>query len=505
MIGSSELHRLTTDPAPDFVPSWSPDGRRIAFRRLSATGVGTIHVVSALGGPDRKLLDWPARSRLSWSPDGRWLATTRSLTAAETTPEARGIFLLPVEGGEPRSLTRAQGDGVDVAPALSPDGRRLAYAACVTRVPPLPCDVHVLDLGPGLVPIGSPRRLTRQGFTILSIVWAEDGRSLVYDTQAGSILFHLWRVDSDGKRPAERLEVAGAGARAPAIAGSRLAFSRWFNNPDIIRFDPGRPRQTFLASSFFEGGSQFSPDGRRIAFESVRSGERMEIWLASGDGGNPVQLTRGPGRWQGSPTWSPDGRRIAFDSQAENGRWDIWTIDVDGGAPLRLTLHPGDENVPSWSRDGQWVYFGAQRDGQAGISRVPAGGGSEERVAALGPGTIAGRIRESEDRKTLFFGPGTRRAIFAHPLGGGRDAKVVDCVAGAWGFDVSGSGLYYAACGEGSDRPLHRLDLASGQNRRLGTAEKYWSAVTVSPDGRTILYTSQSRTGSDLMLVEGFR
>jgi Tol biopolymer transport system component len=75
IIGSSEVRRLTSGGEQDLGPSWSPDGRQIAFVRSSVAGWrGLIHVVSPLGGPARKLSDLPTRMPLSWSPDGRWLA-----------------------------------------------------------------------------------------------------------------------------------------------------------------------------------------------------------------------------------------------------------------------------------------------------------------------------------------------------------------------------------------------------------------------------------------------
>ena len=501
MIGSSELHRLTTDPAFEAAPSWSPDGRQIAFLRWSS-GTAAIHIVSPLGGSSRKLSDWPASGPLSWSPDGRWLAVQRARSKSETAPEEGGIYLVPLEGGTPRLLARPQPLGDDGAPAFSPDGRRVAYASCVTRLPPSPCDVHVVELGPGSVPTGPSRRLTRQGFRIFGLAWARDGASIVYDTESGPYTFHLWRVGVEGDRPPERLEVAGMGALSPAIAasGRRLAFSRRLYDTDIARFAAEGPPELALASSFYEGTSRFSPDGRRVAFESMRSGERLEIWLAAPDGSNPVQLTRGPGRWQGSPSWSPDGRRIAFDSQGEDGRWDLWTIDVDGGAPRKLTQHPGDENVPRWSRDGQWISFTSERDGLAGIWRVPADGGAEESLARTG---VWFGVEESIDGQTLFFKRDYRSPLVARPLAGGPDRTLVGCVHGT--FAVADGAIYYAACGEGGDPDLHRLDLASGQDRRLGTLEKYAGSLTVSPDGRTILYQKLARDEADLMLIENFQ
>jgi Tol biopolymer transport system component len=277
-----------------------------------------------------------------------------------------------------------------------------------------------------------------------------------------------------------------------------------------VPLTPGRAGEVFPASSsFYDGSSQFSPDGGRLALESMRSGDRLEIWLAAADGHDPVQLTRGPGRWQGSPAWSPDGRRIAFDSQGEDGRWDIWTVDVEGGAPRHLTQHPGDENLPSWSQDGRWVYFSAVRNGKWGISRVPAEGGAEERIVQADTSSVYHVGQESRDGKTLFFTQGRNRfaesPLFAHPLAGGPAKKLLDCVSGPKGFAIAGGDVYYTACGAGPDKQLRRLHLATGNDAVVGVLKMYRGEVTVSPDGKIILYTSETQSGSDLMLWEGFR
>jgi Tol biopolymer transport system component len=186
----------------------------------------------------------------------------------------------------------------------------------------------------------------------------------------------------------------------------------------------------------------------------------------------------------------------------------VWTRDVDGGAPVRLTATVGNANVPTWSRDGRSVYFTAQHDGQRSISRVPATGGAPERVVDLGPGSGASRVRESADGRTLFFKRISRPSpLFAYPLAGGPQRTIVECVRGVHGFEVTERGLYYATCSgsEGEDSQLHRLDLASGQDRALGTLEKYRYAIAVSPDEKTVVYVRVPRTDSDLMLVEGFR
>ena len=72
------------------------------------------------------------------------------------------------------------------------------------------------------------------------------------------------------------------------------------------------------------------------------------------------------------PVWTPDGRRIAFESQRADGHFDIWVMDSDGSALRQLTTDPGDENAPTWSRDGQRIYFSSDRGGGRDIWWVPA-------------------------------------------------------------------------------------------------------------------------------------
>jgi Tol biopolymer transport system component len=355
------------------------------------------------------------------------------------------------------------------------------------------------------MPSASPRRLTQHNLYIRDTAWTRDGASVVYTVTWAPFLWHLFRVSVRGDRPPERIEIAGLKASTPAVApsGHRLAFSRLTTDRDIYRFQGGKPSEAFLVSSMYEGHSEFSPDGRRIAFETMRSGDQYEIWLAAADGSNPAQLTRGPGRSQGAPAWSPDGRQIAFDSTGEDGHTDIWTIDAADGTPHRLTKHPGNETVPSWSRDGRFVYFTSDRGGARDVWRVPAAGGEEERVTR---GGAAHGARESMDGKELFFkrkdGPGP---LVAMRLPTGPERTLVKCVGGGWGFALGAAGVYYPGCANG-DPPLHLFDPATGRDRVLGTLDDYVPMrITVSPDGKTILYSKSVSEGADLMLIESFR
>lgn len=522
LIGSSEARRLTTDPLDDMGPSWSPDGRYIAFHRGRRGEPASIYLMSALGGAERRLADLPAAGsnttwfrgaavpQLAWSPDSRWIAVARARALDETAPEAGGIHLIPIDGGEGHAITAPGVPAWDRDPAFSPDGRRLAYASCASGAfAPLgaftPCDVFVMDLDADFRPAAPPRRLTRHDLVVLGLAWTGDGRSLVYGGSRYD-LSYLWRVDVDGRRPAERIELARQGLSPAIVPGqNRLAFALSGADIDIHAFAAGRPQVPVVSSSLTDFGPAFSPDGRRIAFESGRSGDVEEIWLANADGSDPVQLTHGPGRWQGSPSWSPDGRRIAFDSRGADGFSDVWTINVDGGGLRRITSGALNEVFPTWSADGRWIYFQEEHPDGSDISRVPAVGGPVERVTRDG----GFRAVETADGDTLFFvRSDDEGALWRRPVMGGPEQQVVDCVLSR-SVAAGPDGIYYVGCPAGvPENPLYRLDVADGVSRRLGmvrTGAGFVPGMAVSPDGTQVLVSVMVDDGSNLLMIDNFR
>jgi Tol biopolymer transport system component len=225
------------------------------------------------------------------------------------------------------------------------------------------------------------------------------------------------------------------------LNGRRLAFSRQINDQDIWRADVGGKPEPFLVSTLLDSGAQFSPDGRRIAFTSARSVDRVAIWLSDANGGNLAQLTRGPGTYDGSPRWSPDGRSIAFDALGSDGRRSVQVVESTGGQPRHLTSDFGWSNkVPSWSHDGEWIYFTSDRTGRWEIWRLPAQGGTAEQMTSDG-GYVA---LESADGKNLYYtkmGSYSGEPLYARPLGGSEERQVVEQVAGR-GFVVFEDGIY---------------------------------------------------------------
>jgi len=499
LIGETSALRLTTDPAPEDWPAWSPDGTRIAFRRYPP-GMPGIWLVSALGGAPQKLTDLPTASQMSWSPDGKWIAVGIS---SESEMDARGIVLVPADGSEPRRLTRREPPALDLYPAFSPDGRQLAYASCTV---PTSCDAFVQTLDATCAPQGNPSQLTRQGLNVAGLAWTIDGRALIYGGSRNyQFTTRLWRVASGGGQTPERIETADLNARAPAVAaaGGRLAFQKDTTDFDIWRYQPGGVPQPFLRSSVNDAGAQFSPDGSKIAFASQRAGEASDLWLADADGSHAVQLTRGPGPSQGSPRWSPDGRTIAFDSMQPNGQSKIYIVDTNGGRPRRVSAESAHDYNPSWSRDGKRLYFCSNRTGRHEVWRTSLDGSTAEQVTDNG----GHQALESTDGKTLFYTKNhVGTALFARSVDGGPERQVLDFVARN-AFAVFTDGIYHIGRpGEDKQYPIQFYEFSTGASRLLTKVKgPFLQHLSVSPDRKTILFSMTATTGSDLMLLEDFR
>ncbi len=165
---------------------------------------------------------------------------------------------------------------------------------------------------------------------------------------------------------------------------------------------------------------------------------------------------------------------------------------------------------PTWSRDGEWIYFSWSRSDSRDIWRVRVRTGATERVTR-GGGFIA---RESADGRTLFYiSKSVHSPVMAQPLAGGAPRTAIACVTGT-AFSVNPQGIYYVPCADGPaidpDSPVRVLDAATGATRGVAKLERFDSdgvpsGFAVSPDGRTFLYTRLVRDEADLMLIEHFK
>jgi Tol biopolymer transport system component/DNA-binding winged helix-turn-helix (wHTH) protein len=513
-VGTEALLRLTTSPAEDTDPLWSPDGRVIAFTRSTGESV-ELYLISPLGGPERKIADrreirhWVKSIVLhasDWSPDGKWLA----ISEATSSRDAVSLFLLSPESGETRRITTPPtgtlGDGNGV---FSPDGKTMAFVRYASGAG----DLYLASLAGD-----APRRLTFDNARIMKLAWTPDGREILFlSNRSGSGYSSLWRIPAAGGTPA-LVESAGTDLTGFAISrrGARLAWSQTIADTNVWQIELAgtttlrQQAKTLISSTRQDVSPQFSPDGRKIAFASNRTGS-WEIWVCDSDGQNAAPLTSFNHLVTGSPRWAPDGRRIVFDAHAE-GSPDIYVVNVEGGAPRRLTTEPSEDIVPSWSRDGQWIYFCSNRSGGHQVWKMPAkepsGSGQVVQVTKQGGFDSA----ESPDGQYLYYAKGRGESgIWRVPVAGGAETPVLDHhqagLTRQWA--VTPQGIWFVTA-EAAKRPLIEFySFGAGRVTTVATLENPLpsgiSGLTISPDGRLLLWTQMDQVNSDIMLAENFR
>ena len=302
--GSAPPRQISLGARTDSAPRWSPDGRVLAF--LSDRSA----VLRAGGGGDR-----PKQA-------------TNVVTAAKPDEDATQVWLLPMDGGEARQLTRLPMSVSDIA--WSSDGSRLCAVSASTATTTAK-KVHE----PGEPPAGDARLIDR-------LQYMANGTGFTYDKPS-----HLWVVSvTDG-------------------SAKRITSGKAFDESPV-----------------------WSPDGKRIAFVSRRHPDadltwRYDIYLVDADGGPVTQVSGGRGdRAFTSPAWSPDGRWIAAAGHrypvGAASRNDVWRFrpqpnqagenlsaasDLMIGAGLGSDLFGFGDPRLFWSAGGDWIAFAAPIDG----------------------------------------------------------------------------------------------------------------------------------------------
>jgi Tol biopolymer transport system component/DNA-binding winged helix-turn-helix (wHTH) protein len=498
-IGNESLHRLTNDPAIDDKPRWSPDGRYIAFTRQNG-----LYLIPPLGGAERRITTFssshPFARFLDWSPDGKWLVVSDFNPPQE--PTILSLFLVERETGEKIKLTSPQaGTAGDRFPAFSPDGKTVAFFRFISDA--------VGDLYLVSVAGGEPKRLTFDDAGAIFPTWTPDGRDILFISSRDGR--GLWRIPATGGTP-EKVEAIGQRIWEFAISpqGNRLAWTEVTDDFNIWQYNltgPATQRpQALIASTQYDVSPQYSPDGKRIVFASDRSGS-WEIWVCDSAGKRPLQLTTFKRRYTGSPRWSLDGRQIVLDSRAE-GNAEIYIISAEGGKPRRLTNDPAEDIVPSFSRDGKWIYFCSNRSGSLQIWKLPVAGGQALQVTKQGGFDSF----EAPDGQWLYYAKGRAApGIWRMPVAGGEETLALDHHrAGFWRYwAVTEQGIYFTTV-ETPDHPLIEFfNFATGKVTTISRLEKRIdgnvSGLSVSPDGRALIWSQLDQSSSDIMLMENFR
>lgn len=261
---------------------------QIAFREG-----GVIYLMCLDTGAKRKLVE-PARSRLRWSPDGRWLAYSGPGNNEDNT---HWLYLLDCKGSSTRILSLwERQDHIEPhpdggwGPAWSPDGDKVAFNRNTDWDTNSEIYIVELDTSSGV----KETRVTNNPYRDTLYDWSPDGNRLLFKssfTENGTydLSSDLYSVDTDGSDKQRILEI----------------------------------NESFAATQF-----RYSPDGNRIAF--IRTRDVHDIYIMNSDGSDITRITNNElDEW--SLSWSPDGSRLVFVAGSFNKGGHIYTIDIDGG------------------------------------------------------------------------------------------------------------------------------------------------------------------------------
>lgn len=515
-VEGEALQNLTKTPTTtERYPKYSPDGQYIAFTRYEKSQPA-IFKISALGGAEEMIAE--GSSEAAWTSDGR------SLVVVTRTPTRRsGLVHHILATGERRQLTDVPDPFLEGHPAVSPDGKTVAflrYAGTRSAVFTVPLEG------------GEPQILGEwNSGTIAGVTWMPNGRELLIARPHTSGR-RVVREPLDGGAPAALVPGVPHGSVNPTLSGLRgdtyrLAFTSGLQDVGMRMVDLHAPQKegTIVAHAAFcdatrmDAPGRFSRNGNMVAFASDRSGSQ-EVWVANRDGSALRSVTQLREATVSLGSWSPDGRSLVFDATI-GGETHIYVAAVTGGPAQRLTKSPSVEIDAEWSRDGRWIYYASNQSGRSSIWKVPAEGGTGTQLTS----ELGFEPRESPDGKSIYFidrprryGLGIGATLKRLSVAGGPVETVdVPVMPGAW--DIADNGIVFISVprlsgpmgfNQGPD-VLQLYDFSNGRIHTLGTfgfrvgpfASNHF--LKVSPDGRWAVVSHVDRWDRDILVIDKFR
>jgi eukaryotic-like serine/threonine-protein kinase len=354
-VGGKNPINLTKDSADENMqPAFSPDGEHVAFR--SERDGGGIFLMGATGEDVRRLTSFCYNP--SWAPDGKEIVCSTGWFKGveETTTSLNGrLFWVNISTGESRPIPGRIEDARQ--PSWSPNGYRIAYWG---RQHGAQRDIWTVAANGG-----DPVPVTNDSYMDWNPVWSPDGRYLYFSSDRGGSM-NLWRVRIDertGEILASPEPITMPSEWSGYISfnrdGLHMAYVQQTRTSSIYRgaFDPVRERVVGQPVPLTQGTKQYwgpdvSPDGQWVTFSSRQEPE--DLYLVKTDGTGLRQLTDDT-YLKREPRWSPDGKRIAFFSN-RTGKWQIWAIRPDGSNLEQLTNAAEGADGPVWSPDGTRLF-----------------------------------------------------------------------------------------------------------------------------------------------------
>jgi eukaryotic-like serine/threonine-protein kinase len=478
--------------------TFSPDNDYIYYVAAPLNSPTTLYRIPALGGKPTRLAD-DVDTTPTFSPDGKRMAYMRGYPDQQET----ALLLAGSDGSAETKLASLKGPGSQInqpGPSWSPDGDTIACSVTLSDDFGQHQEIYLAG-----VRTGAFKPLTNnKWFKVLRVAWTNDGKGLLTTAaDPDATISQVWYVAYPSGE-ARRVTNDLSDYRGLTLSGDSqfLAVVQSDQQTNVWVEPAGdRPTASQITSTNYDGfdGLSWTPDGR-LLYSAVRNGS-SDVWITDFVGKQKNQLTQDAGR-NASPVMSPDGGTIVFIS-TRDGKQHLWKMDADGSHPQRLTSGERDTH-PVFSPDGQWIIYRSANFGPATISKVSILGGSPVPVIVKG---LSGPPAISPDGKLLAF---TYRQLALSegrlavvPLDGSGPIKILEAKVAPrrllvrWTND--GSALaYIKTLGGISNIWSQPLEGASKQLTNFDTEQIYNFAF--SSDGR--LAVTRGHESSDVVLIQ---
>ncbi len=446
-----DARRITSTPAAEADPHFSPDGRWIAFTSNRA-GVNAVYVVDANGGDPRRLTWSPSgESARGWTPDGRRVLFASSRVSAPTAYEK--LWTIAIEGGPAQMVPAYMG----FRGSFSPDGKRIV----VDRVDRWDVEFRSYRGGQNTpltiteVASGAETRLPNEWTMDVDPVWVGETIYFLSDRDWAT---NVWSYDTRSQRLAQLTRFRDADVKTMDAREHAIVFEQdgylWLMEPVGSApkklavnvqgdFPWATPRWADVTRSI--ASAALGPTGKRALFEA-----RGEVFTVPVDKGDARNLTRSSGAADRAPVWSPDGERVAWFSD-EGAGYRLLIGNADGlGRPRAIAV--GDAKMawsPAWSPDGSHIAFVDDKVRvrvvnltSSAITVADTGGAANDRNAM--------RPVWSPDSKWLAYAktyPNQFRRVVVWSLADRRKHPLTDALASAAepAWDANGRWLYFLA------------------------------------------------------------